>query len=505
METIFFYAPLHLVEIESLRDSGLIAIDRARIVPGAHYEKCLSRADFLWSLGNAIPVVPIGEEQSVLIAVFVKASPLPREDGPLQASGKVCFEAKDCHALIPLTPTSGEINAGRFPNFMLQTAVFATLLEERDLAAKQDDRLRGALEMISILCIPDGSIDLSLAHNFHHSKNRSKSLVSKILAYQRHAPAPREPISGLRDLRVILRESLPNPKDLNPPLQRLSDWGQQKWEKTKGLLQVFVDPELQACLRGIDEHWHLPFKAAALGIFLHWRELYLRNGSLDLDAYFEDCRQLVDATGGQVVAEALWLLGYSAGFSSFSQSYYERLETPNVFARSRKAINRLPLHKLDELCQPPEPLEVKATVQDSEIQNADVIEETAKIEDGTIGPVVSVGESKDLAVAGNAENDEAETPKSIQANDLPVVSQANQSPPESAVEIAGEKPHSPDSSASPPIPDIPEGLMEPVIAKKSTTKKRSTTKNSASTPEHQEGDKTKNEESPPTEDLFPKE
>lgn len=480
MDTILFYTPLHLVEIEALRDAGYIAVDRARIALGPGPEKSVSRPDFLWALGSAIPVVPVGEEQSVMIAVFMKASPPSREEGAILASGKVHFAAKDCQMLIPLTSISREINAGRFPNFVLQSAIFADLLEERGLSASLHDRLRGAEEMISALCILDGSIDLGFASRFHRSNFPSDQPVRKILAYQRHAPAPREPISGLRDLRVILRESLPNPKDLNPPLKRLSAWGEQKWDKTKGFLQVFADPELQSCLHGIDEHWHLPFRAAALGIFLHWRELYLRNGSLDLDAYFEDCRQLVDVTGGQVVAEALWLLGYSAGFSSFSQSYYERLDTPNVFARSRKAIKRIRLHKLDEVRVSPEPREGKAAAPDSGNKNADGMEETAEIEGGTIESIESAAGSKDLAAAGNGAKDEAGTPESVPADDLPIASQAAQGPPESAVEIAEEETLSPEPSAGAPVPDIPGVAMEPGIGKKPTPRKKGATKRAAS-------------------------
>ena len=488
MNTILFYSPLYVLEIEALRDRGFIAVDRARIVPGDTIEKCLSRADFLWSLRNAIPDVPMGEEQSVVIAVFVKASPLHREESLLHASGKVCFEAKDCQALIPLTTISGELNAGRFPNFIFQKAVFEAFLEESNLLAKQNDKLRGASEMISILCIPDTSIDLSPPHNFHISENRSNSLISKILEYQRHSPAPREPISALRDLRVILRESLPNPKDLNPPLLTLSAWGEKKWEKTSGFLQVYADPELQSCLHAIDIHWCLPFRAAALAIFLHWRELYLRYRSLDLDAYLKDCYQLVNITDGQVIAEALWLLGYSTGFSAFSESYYERLETPNALARNRKAIKKIRLQKQDDPPATPEPNQVAATEPQTETKQADGIEEATEIKGGPIDSAPCEAEPEDLKAAGTGEKDEVEHPATVLADDLQVESNINQSPLESDAESSKEKPHSSDLITSVPTAEGSlNGLLEQVpVKKKKNTKPRGASKPTGVTEQKEE-------------------
>ncbi len=488
MNTILFYSPLYVLEIEALRDRGFIAVDRARIVPGDTIEKCLSRADFLWSLRNAIPDVPMGEEQSVVIAVFVKASPLHREERLLHASGKVCFEAKDCQSLIPLTTISGELNAGRFPNFIFQKAVFEAFLGESDLLAKKNDKLRGASEMISILCIPHTSIDLSRAHNFRLSESRFNSLISKILAYQRHSAAPREPISALRDLRVMLRESLPNPKELNPPLLRLSAWGEKKWDKTKGFLQVYADPELQSCLHAIDAHWRLPFRAAALAIFLHWRELYLRYNSLDLDAYLKDCCQLVNITDGQVIAEALWLLGYSAGFSSFSEAYYERLETPNAFARNRKAIQKIRLQKQDDPPATPEPNQVDATEPEIETKQADGIEEATEIKGGPIDFAPCEAESEGLKAAETGEKDEVEHPTTISADDLQVESNIDQSPIESEAESSREKPHSPDLITSVPTAEGSlNGLLEQMpVKKKKNTKPRGGSKPTGVTEQKEE-------------------
>jgi hypothetical protein len=472
MDTILFYTPLNLVEIETLRDAGFLAVDRARIIPGAEPEKCLSRPDFLWALGSAIPVVPIGEEQSVLIAVFDQARPSPREESFILASGKVCFEAKDCHALIPLTPTSREINAGRFPNLVLQPAVFAALLEERNLLARLHDQLRGAGAMTSVLCILDASIDLSSANRFHQSDLPCDKLIRKILAYQRHSPAPREPISGLRDLRVLLRESLPNPKELNAPLKKLSLWGEQKWDKTKGFLQVFADPELQSSLDAIDEHWHLPFRAAALGIFLHWRELYLRNGSLDLDVYFDDCQRLVDTTGGQVIAEALWLLGYSAGFSSFSQSYYERLDAPSVFARRRKAIKRIRLQQSDEM-RALEPREDEPAAPEAGNKNTDETGAAGKSE----GEIAEVDASEDGPKDGAGDSkskDRKRNSESTQPDILQAENQATQAKGDADAETANEGAGSHESESGALVPDAPAALEKPPAPPKKPRQRKRT-------------------------------
>jgi hypothetical protein len=153
-------------------------------------------------------------------------------------------------------------------------------------------------------------------------------------------------------LRKILRDTLSDPKHLNLPLAKLSAWGDPKWETVSGFRKVYGDLELIKSLDLIDDYWKLPVSAISLGIFLHWRELSLRVQGVDLKALQPDCKELAGVLDARFVFEAIWLLGFSAGFSSFAGSYYASLDTPHPFGAKRQTVKRTALLRSERMPDP---------------------------------------------------------------------------------------------------------------------------------------------------------
>lgn len=197
---------------------------------------------------------------------------------------------------------------------------------------------------------------------------------------------PAEPISGLRDLGSLLKGGRSEAGALPPLLTRLGHWIKHRKDSTRGFKQVFGDSELAGILADITTEWQLSASAAGLVIFLHWRELSLKHQGLDLKALETDCRELAAFVDGSHVMEALWLLGFSAGFESFSVSYYSALEAPHPFGARHKPLQRIQLLSIEP---PPVKAEADMTVppadqEKAKIESPDLIaspsEETAAVQ-----------------------------------------------------------------------------------------------------------------------------
>lgn len=374
MKPIIYLIPIFIDEFESLRDSGFIKVDRARIVISSTDSGSLTRPEVAFQMAAALPDFMPNAEHSVIIACF--KDPICETDRlkscePLSAA-KVCLMAKSCSGLIPLTQRSHEILRGRFGDEVeLMEPVFEQLIEERFFQKEKFNKIQGGDALVEILIGEHDKYDLSRLKKIVTESHDKSDLVQKVIEYTRHAPAALEPISGLRDLRKILRDSLPDPKHLNPPLENLSAWGDPKWEIVTGFRKVYGDLELIEALDLIDGHWNLTVSAASLGIFLHWREHSYRIHGVDLKALESDCRELAGIMDGQIVLEAIWLLGYCSEFSSFAGSYYAALENPHPFGLNRVNITKAKLLRLERL-QPPPTASPAAdvTVADVEITKA---------------------------------------------------------------------------------------------------------------------------------------
>jgi hypothetical protein len=355
MKPIIYLVPLFIDEFQSLHDSGYISVDRSRIVVASAEKGSLSRPEVLCQVAAALPDFMPDAELSVVIACFHSVS---FEGGrfkscdPLDAS-KACFMAKECSGLIPLTERSREILNGRFNREVeLMEPVFEGLIEERFTQRDLLNKIQGGDALVEVLVANYDKNDFSGLRGIVTANSEAGALVQKALGYTRHAPAALEPISGLRDLRKILRDTLSDPKHLNPPLAKLSAWGDPKWDTVLGFRKVYGDLELIKSLDLIDDYWKLPVSAVSLGIFLHWRELSLRVQGVDLKALQPDCRELAGVLDARFVLEAIWLLGFSAGFSSFAGSYYASLETPHPFGAKRQTVKRTALLRLERVPEP---------------------------------------------------------------------------------------------------------------------------------------------------------
>jgi hypothetical protein len=352
MKPITYLVPLFVDEFQFLHDSGYISLDRSRIVVASAEKGSLSRPEVLCQVAAGLPNFMPDAELSVVIACFNSVSfegDRFKSCEPLDAS-KTCFMAKECSGLIPLTERSREILNGRFNREVeLMEPVFEGLIEERFNQRDLQNKIQGGDALVEVLVANYDTYDISGLRSILTSNTEACAFVQKALGYTRHAPATLEPISGLRDLRKILRDTLSNPKQLNPPLATLSAWGDTKWDSVSGFRKVYGDLELIKSLDLIDDYWKLPVSAVSLGIFLHWRELSLRVQGVDLKALQPDCRELSGVLDAQFILEAIWLLGFSAGFSSFAGSYYASLETPHPFGARRQTVKRTSLLRLERI------------------------------------------------------------------------------------------------------------------------------------------------------------
>ncbi|MEI6818049.1 MAG: hypothetical protein WCL19_00460 [Verrucomicrobiota bacterium] len=355
MKPVTYLVPLFIDEFQSLHDSGYISVDRSRIVIASAEKGGLSRPEVLCQVAATLPDFMPDAELSVVIACFSSVSSGSSGTNsyePLEAS-KACFMAKECSGVIPLTGRSREILSGRFNGEVtLLEPVFDGLVEERFTQRDILNKIQGGEALIEVLIANYNLSDIAKLRNIVDGNNEGVALVQKALGYTRHAPAALEPVSGLRDLRKILRDTLSDPKHLNPPLAKLSVWGDPKWEKVSGFRKIYGDLELIKALDSIDDFWKLPVSAVSLGIFLHWRELSLRVQGIDLKALEADCRELAGILDARFVLEALWMLGFSAGFSSFAGSYYGSLDAPHPFGAKRWSVRKTTLLRLERVPDP---------------------------------------------------------------------------------------------------------------------------------------------------------
>ncbi len=276
--------------------------------------------------------------------------------------------------MIPLTTRSREILNGRFHGAVtLSEPIFEKFIEEQFSHRDLRNKIQGGDALVEVLIANYDQNDLVGFRGIVTSDSEAGALVQISLRYTRHAPAPLEPISGLRDLRKILRDSLSDPKHLNPPLAKLSAWGDSKWDTISGFRKVYGDPELIKCLDLIDDHWKLPVSSVSLGIFLHWRELTLKWQGIDLQALQTDCRELAGVLDARFVLEAIWLLGFSVGFSTFAGAYYAALETPHPFGAKRQAVKKISLLRIERMPDP----ELAPPVEDQSTHASKSVEATS--------------------------------------------------------------------------------------------------------------------------------
>lgn len=357
MKSLTFLVPFFIDEFQALHDSGFIFVDRSRISVAPTEDDGFTRPEVHCQIAAALPDFLPDAEHSLLIACFTGSSAAPggfQTTDPLTSS-KACFLARDCCGLIPLTKLAREILSGRLDGTVKLTEPFFEEIIAKRLADRELlNSIAGGNSLAEILILNLESFDLSGLPHVASTGDDDMALIRSALKYTRYKSMAGQPISGLRDLGKILRDTLPNPKDLNPPLTRLAAWGSPKWETSTGFKRVYGDAEILEILDAISAAWKLPVSAVSLGIFLHWRYMSQKAQGLDLKALETDCREMAGCVSGQYIAEALWLLGYSAGFGSFAGNYYATQETAHPFGAKRQTQNRI-------LLLPPKSVAVSAS------------------------------------------------------------------------------------------------------------------------------------------------
>jgi hypothetical protein len=336
MKPHHFLIAVSIDEFTCLHDSGCLWVDWNRLTPCA---KDTPESSVKSSLLMRLPEFIERDEHNVLLLLF-QISGSGADDSSARMRNmdlRLRLLAKDCHQAIPTTTRSKQILESRFAGrILLEDPIFESLFEENFRVRQQERSLFGGNSLIECLVDPaEHRISQELNSSALESLASAGNPVARMVNYQRRDPMPREPISGLRDLGRILTESVPDRKP-TAILQRLGDWLKPRKESVVGIRPVYGDSSLTSILDALTAEFSLPTHAAALGIFLHWRELALRAGGLDLESLEVDCRELAGIVAGDRIVDALWLLGFSAGFESFSSDYYSRLGAGHPFGGGKE-------------------------------------------------------------------------------------------------------------------------------------------------------------------------
>lgn len=336
MDTHTFLISVSIDEFTALHASGILRVDGNRLVPGGARS---ASPLVITSLLSKMPEFLDRDEHAVLVLAFdlSDVSGIRRFPTPSTPDFRFVLVAEDCREIIPLTAHAKSILQGRLGS---QTVLSEPVFEAEMIVLFKDRirmrSLRGGDALVGCLVDAAGhSISEGLAERALLPGASGFEAIARALDFTRTKPLVREPISGLRDLGGILLEGLPG-KTPDSLLLELSSWLRPKQETLGGFQKVYRDAALIDILGRLTEIHKLPAHAASLGIFLHWRELALKAGGLDLGELEKDCRELAGCVTGTVLIDALWLLGFNAGFETFSTAYYERLEGPHPFAAKRK-------------------------------------------------------------------------------------------------------------------------------------------------------------------------
>ena len=347
-----FLLSVSIDEFSSLLHSGYLRVDGNRLVVGSPN---LASPELITSLLSRMPEFMDSDEHAVLILAF-DLSTKPAGCPSLATSHpdfRHVLVAENCQEIIPLTSLAKSLLEGRFgKQIVLGEPVFEAVMVNLFKDRIRLRSLRGGDALVRCLVDLAGrSIPEDLIECATREPGNGFDAIALTLNFTRRKPMVREPISGLRDLGGILIEGLTDKTAPDSLLLELSRWLKPRQDTWTGFSKVYGDSGLMDLLGRITQKHSLPTHAASLGIFLHWRDLAIKVGGLDLDALEGDCRELAGCVPGTVLIDALWLLGFNAGLEKFSEAYYERLPQRHPFAAKQK--RRQPLTLLWQLTQTP--------------------------------------------------------------------------------------------------------------------------------------------------------
>lgn len=333
MSALRFLIPATISEFEVLRDLGAFQGEASRLIVISSGPDSLERREVHEQLLAKMPELRPGEDHSILVLSFTAYQAGHAGGGDLVPAGKLRFEVGHCDAVYPLTRRAGEILRGRYEGQVkLAEPVFEEAIARQLTWLESASSRAGALALVDALVENRHEFDPGrLQQALENGPEAVSALVRAVLDFTRYKAMPAEPVSGLRDLGTLLKQSDPASGRQQTALLGLADWLRAKQENATGFNAIHRDARLAAVLEEISGAWELPLHAAGLALFFHWRELALRARGIDFSGLESDCRDLAGYVDGQRVTDALWLLGYSAGFEAISRGYYNRLERNHPF------------------------------------------------------------------------------------------------------------------------------------------------------------------------------
>jgi hypothetical protein len=333
MSALRFLIPATISEFEVLRDLGAFQGEASRLIVISSGPDSLERREVHEQLLAKMPELRPGEDHSILVLSFTAYQAGHAGGGDLVPAGKLRFEVGHCDAVYPLTRRAGEILRGRYEGQVkLAEPVFEAAVARQLTWLESASSRAGALALVDALVENRHEFDPGLLqHALEKGPEAVSALLRAVLNFTRYKAMPAEPVSGLRDLGTLLKQSDPASGRQQTALVGLADWLRAKQETATGFNAIHRDARLAAVLEEISGAWELPLHAAGLALFFHWRELALRARGIDFSGLESDCRDLAGYVDGQRVTDALWLLGYSAGFEAISRGYYNRLERNHPF------------------------------------------------------------------------------------------------------------------------------------------------------------------------------
>lgn len=343
MKTHNYLITVSIDEFNCLHDSGRLRVDWNRIIPVGNKS---ASPEVAASLLMRLPEFLERDEHSILTLLF-QISHGTSTDSSTHTNRpdfRYVLRAGDCIQVIPATSQAKSILDSRFAgSVVLGDPVFEKFFEEDFKLRHQERSFIGAHALVSTLVESDGyQIPTDLLKLSGEYAGNPDDLLGKLVNYQRRDPMPKEPVSGLRDLGRLLTETLTDRKPTDQ-LLRLGDWLKMRKDTVMGFRPVYSDPALDGILDVLTVKFRLPAHAASFAIFLHWRDLALRAGGLDISALEEDCRKLSGFVAGSRIVDAIWLLGFSAGFETFASDYYARLEATHPFGGGKTLGGRVGL------------------------------------------------------------------------------------------------------------------------------------------------------------------
>jgi hypothetical protein len=394
MKTHNYLITVSIDEFNCLHDSGRLRVDWNRIVSVGNNS---ASPEVAASLLMRLPEFLERDEHNILTLLFQISHGTAADSSSHtnRPDFRYVLRAEDCIQVIPATSQAKSILDSRFAgSVVLGAPVFEEFFEEDFKLRHQERSFIGAHALVSTLVESDGyQIPTELLKLSEEYAGNPDGLLGKLLNYQRRDPMPKEPISGLRDLGRLLTETLPDRKPTDQ-LLKLGDWLKMRKDTVIGFRPVYSDKALDGILDVLTVKFRLPVHASSYAIFLHWRDLALRAGGLDLPALEEDCRQLSGCIAGSRIVDAIWLLGFSAGFETFASDYFTRLETPHPFGGGKTTGSKI------GLLWPKSPLTERETSQTQASTEAERDQQPKAATD----TVASQEDPKQPVVKGSVEN-----------------------------------------------------------------------------------------------------